>query len=53
MVRELAAAVREGRAPLTDGESGLRVLRVLDTVPRSLAAGGAVVALDRSRDEPA
>jgi predicted dehydrogenase len=53
VVRELAAAVREGRAPLTDGESGLRVLRVLDTVPRSLAAGGAVVALDRSRDEPA
>ncbi|HZA83431.1 MAG TPA: Gfo/Idh/MocA family oxidoreductase, partial [Actinomycetes bacterium] len=32
VVRELVAAVREGRPPLTDGESGLRVLRILDTV---------------------
>ena len=45
VVRELAAAVREGRPALTDGESGLRVLRVLEAVPRSLAAGGAVVPL--------
>ena len=36
-----AAAVREGRPALTDGESGLRVLKVLEAVPRSLAAGGA------------
>jgi predicted dehydrogenase len=28
------------RHPLTDGESGLRVLRVLDAAERSLAAGG-------------
>jgi predicted dehydrogenase len=28
------------RQPLTDGESGLRVLRVLDAAERSLAAGG-------------
>lgn len=46
VVRELAASIREHRAPLTDGESGLRVLRILDAVPRSLAAGGAVVPLD-------
>jgi predicted dehydrogenase len=45
VVRELAAAVREGRPALTDGESGLRVLKVLEAVPRSLAAGGAVVPL--------
>jgi predicted dehydrogenase len=45
VVRELAAAVREGRPALTDGESGLRVLRVLEAVPRSLAAAGAVVPL--------
>jgi predicted dehydrogenase len=45
VVRELAAAVREGRPALTDGESGLRVLKVLEAVPRSLAAAGAVVAL--------
>jgi predicted dehydrogenase len=52
VVRELAAAIREGRAPLTDGEAGLRVLRILDTVPQSLAAGGAVVDLDRPRSVP-
>ena len=45
VVRELAAAVREGREPLTDGSSGLRVLRILEAVPRSLAASGAVVPL--------
>jgi predicted dehydrogenase len=45
VVRELAAAVREGRPALTDGESGLRVLKILEAVPRSLAAGGAVVPL--------
>jgi predicted dehydrogenase len=45
VVRELAAAVREGRPALTDGESGLRVLKVLEAVPRSLAAAGAVVPL--------
>jgi predicted dehydrogenase len=28
--------VREGRTPLTDGESGLRVVRVLETLQRSL-----------------
>jgi predicted dehydrogenase len=49
VVTELAAAVREGRAPLTDGEAGLRVLRILDTVPQSLAAGGAVVDLGGPR----
>ena len=45
VVRELAAAVREGRQALTDVESGVRVLRILDAVPQSLAAGGAVVPL--------
>jgi predicted dehydrogenase len=49
VVRELAAAVRERRPALTDGESGLRVLRVLEAVPRSLAAGGAVVPLEVAR----
>jgi hypothetical protein len=49
VIRELAASIRGGRTPLTDGESGLRVLRVLDIVPQSLAAGGAVVALESPR----
>jgi predicted dehydrogenase len=46
VVGELAASIREHRPPLTDGESALRVLRILDTVPISLAAGGAVVPLE-------
>lgn len=50
VVRELAASVREHRAPLTDGESALRVLRILDAVPRSLASGGAVVPLEPPED---
>lgn len=41
MVAEFAAAIREGRAPRTDGLAGLRVLSVLHAVSRSLADGGA------------
>jgi UDP-2-acetamido-3-amino-2,3-dideoxy-glucuronate N-acetyltransferase len=39
------ACVRERRPPLTDGASGLRVLAVLEAGQRSLARGGAPVAL--------
>lgn len=42
-VRHFIDCVRTGRAPRTDGESGLRVVRVLDTAMRSLRAGGARV----------
>lgn len=41
VVGEFAAAIREGRPARTDGESGLRVLSVLDAAQRSLGAGGA------------
>ena len=37
--------VREGKPPLSDGEDGLRVLRVLDAAQRSLGQGGAWVPL--------
>ena len=37
------------RRPLTDGQSGLRVLRVLDAAERSLAAGGESVSLETSK----
>jgi predicted dehydrogenase len=43
MVGELAAAIREGRAPRTDGEAGVRVLDVLEASTRSLAAEGRLV----------
>jgi hypothetical protein len=43
MVGEFAASIREGRAPRTDGLSGLRVLSVLQSTAESLAAGGGLV----------
>lgn len=43
MVGEFAAAIREGRAPRTDGHAGLRVLEVLEAVSRSLADGGRLI----------
>lgn len=38
-------SIETRRNPLTDGESGLRVLRVLDAAERSLAAGGTPIEL--------
>lgn len=43
MVGEFAAAIRDGRAPRTDGHAGLRVLEVLEAVSRSLADGGRLI----------
>jgi predicted dehydrogenase len=40
---EFVAAIRERRAPRTDGRSGLAVVRLLDAARRSLDAGGARV----------
>ncbi|WP_327373217.1 Gfo/Idh/MocA family oxidoreductase [Streptomyces sp. NBC_01216] len=45
MVDEFAAAIREHRAPLTDGRAGLRVLDILEAASRSLEFRGAVVGL--------
>lgn len=49
VVAEFADAIRNHRAPRTDGRSGLRVLDVLESASRSLAAGGQPVALRESR----
>ena len=43
VLSEFAAAIREGRPPLTDGNAGLRVLKILEAVPRSGARDGAAV----------
>jgi predicted dehydrogenase len=43
MVTEFAAAIREERAPRTDGAAGQRVLSVLDAVNASLRLSGAPV----------
>ena len=45
MVAEFAAAIREGRAPLTDGHSGMRVLSVLHAIDETLATGQSVAPL--------
>ena len=39
--------IQHGRKPLTDGEDGLRVVRVLEAAERSLQNGGATIDLDR------
>ncbi len=41
VVTELATAIRQRRAPLTDGEAGLRTLLLLEAAERSLAEAGA------------
>jgi predicted dehydrogenase len=49
VMTELASAIREQRAPLTDGRAGLRVLDVLDAASTSLAYHGSVVPLRSAR----
>jgi len=46
MVKEFADCIQESRPALTDGEAGLRVLRILDAANRSIKAGGANVRID-------
>jgi predicted dehydrogenase len=48
---QFLAAIVEGRAPLTDGESGLKVLEVLQAAQRSLCLNGQPVEVGRSRTE--
>lgn len=45
VVREFAAAIREHRPVATDGQSGLRVLDLLEAASRSMAFHGATVPL--------
>jgi predicted dehydrogenase len=49
VVEEFAGAIRGGRAPLTDGRAGLRVLEILQAASQSLDQRGAVVALGGAR----
>ena len=46
MVKEFADSIQENRSALTDGEAGLRVLRILDAANRSIKADGANVRID-------
>jgi predicted dehydrogenase len=50
-VRHFIESIRSGKRPLSDGEAGLRVVRVLEAGTRSLRSGGARVSY-RSEREP-
>jgi predicted dehydrogenase len=45
VVRHFADCVRSGQRPLTDGQAGLRVVRILDAAQRSLKAQGGRITL--------
>jgi predicted dehydrogenase len=45
VVGEFARAILEDRAPLTDGNAGLRVLRLLTAGSKSMSEGGTMVSL--------
>jgi predicted dehydrogenase len=49
-VQEFCGAISAGRAPLTDGYSGLRVVRILEAASRSILNRGRLVKLTPSRD---
>ena len=48
VVQEFADCIQEDRPALTDGEAGLRVLRILDAASRSIKADGANVRIEYS-----
>ena len=48
VVTEFVSSIREGRAPATDGRSGLRVLELLEAARVSLLAGGVLTDLERT-----
>jgi len=45
VVSHFAECIRESRRPLTDGEAGLRVVRILDAAQRSIKAQGGRITL--------
>lgn len=45
MVSHFAECVRDGKTPLTDGEAGLRVVRILEAAQRSIKAQGGRITL--------
>lgn len=52
MVAEFAGAITEGRAPLTDGRAGLRVLAVLEAASESQRRAGAMAPVDVPGQSP-
>jgi predicted dehydrogenase len=53
VVAEFLDSIRAARKPLTDGEAGLRVVRVLEAAQRSMKSGGQVNFLSSTVSAPA
>jgi predicted dehydrogenase len=45
MVRHFAECIRDGKRPITDGQAGLRVVRILEAAERSIKAQGGRITL--------
>lgn len=52
VMSEFASAIRERRAPMTNGKSGLRVLEQIAAIQESMMRGGEPVELTLARREP-
>lgn len=48
-IKEFAAAIHENRRPLTDGEAGLRVVRILQSATQSMKSRGQLVELSAGK----
>ncbi|MCI5139586.1 MAG: gfo/Idh/MocA family oxidoreductase, partial [Candidatus Electrothrix sp. AR1] len=46
VVSEFAACIRDNKAPLTDGQAGLRVIKILEAADKSIRLRGATVDLE-------
>ena len=45
MIRHFAECITENKQPLTDGESGLRIVRILEAAQHSIKAQGGRITL--------
>jgi len=53
VVAEFLDSIRSGRKPLTDGEAGMRVVRILEAAQQSMKQGGHVRLLNAAASVPA
>jgi predicted dehydrogenase len=49
--KQFLSSIESRKAPLSDGEEALKVLRILDAAQKSLEAGGAPVSLERHNEK--
>lgn len=46
LTREFVASIRTGNRPITDGQAGLNVVRILEAAETSLRSGGSLITLE-------